>query len=131
MAQTMNVLEKAAIQALITGGATGLYYGMNAMARIPYLGDTKLMYVATGVGGVTSLINDLVHKFVKEEVHIARKAEDQASMVIGTGVGAAMYHLSLSIINPSLANDTGLLMNACIGGGSEIAGSFVYNLIKG
>ena len=131
MDQTMHVVEKAAVQAIITGGATGLYYGMNALARVPYFGDTKLMYVATVVGGVTSLANDLIHKFVKEEVHIARKAEDQASMVIGAGVGAAMYHLALTGLNPALAGDTGLLMNACIGGGSEIGGSFVYNLIRG
>ena len=129
--QTMNVVEKAAIQAVITGSVTGLYYGMNAMARVPYVGDTKLMYIATAVGGFTSLINDLIHKFVKEEVHIAKKAEDQASLVIGAGVGAAIYHLSLTAINPSLAGDTGLGMNACIGAGSEIGGSFVYNLVRG
>lgn len=131
MDQTMNVVEKAAIQSLITGGATGLYYGMNAIARIPFVGKTKLIYVATAVGGLTSLANDLVHRFVKDEVHITRKAEDQASLVIGAGVGAAIYHLSLAAINPSLAYDTGMLMNGCIGGGSEIAGAFVYNLIRG
>jgi hypothetical protein len=131
MDQTMQVVEKAALQAVITGGVTALYYGMSAVARVPYCGDCKLMYVATVVGGVTSLVNDLIHQFVKEEVHIARKAEDQASLLIGAGVGAAIYHLSLTAINPALARDTGLLMNASIGGGSEIAGSFVYNLIRG
>ena len=126
-----HVFEKALIQGAVTGGMTGLYYGIRAIARVPYFGDVKLMYVATVIGGLTSVANDYIHKFVKDEVHIARKAEDQASMVIGTGVGAAMYHLSLTAINPSLARDTGLLMNACVGGGSEIAGSFIYNLIRG
>ena len=127
----MYVVEKALIQGAITSCATGLYYGMNALANVPYVGNTKLAYVAFAVGGVTSLANDAVHKLVKDEVHIAKKAEDQASVVLGAGVGAIMYHFALCAINPALGRDTGLAMNAAIGGGSEIAGSFVYNLIRG
>ena len=126
----LNLLEKAAIQGLVTGGATGLYYGTNAIANIPYFNDVKLCYVAFGVGAFTSLANDYVHKFVKDEIHVKHKAEDQASLILGAGVGAALYHLSLSVLNPALARDTGLYMNAAIGGGSEVAGSFLYNLIR-
>ena len=129
--QTLQVAEKSLIQGVITGCATGLYYGMGALANIPIVGNTKLIYVAFGVGGVTSLANDAIHKFVKDEVHIAQKAEDQASMVLGAGIGAIVYHFALSALNPALARDTGMMMNACIGGGSEIGGSFVYNLIRG
>ena len=127
----LGTAEKAGIQGAVTGAATCLYYGMNAVARVPFIGDTKLCYVAACVGVATSVADDLIHKFVKEEVQISKKAEDEASMVIGAGAGAAMYHLSLTAINPALAKDTGLLMNACIGGGSELAGSFIYNLIRG
>ena len=129
--QTLYVAEKALIQGAVTGCATGLYYGINALANVPYIGNCKLAYVAFAVGGITSLANDAVHKFVKDEVHIAKKAEDQASMVLGAGIGAVMYHFALSAINPSLARDTGMYMNAAIGGGSEVAGSFLYNLVRG
>ena len=98
----MYTLEKAAIQGAVTGAATCLYYGMNALGRVPYFGDVKLCYIAAGVGAGTSLINDVIHNFVKEEVHISKKAEDEASMVIGAGAGAAIYHLSLSALNPNL-----------------------------
>ena len=127
----LHLGEKALIQGAITSCATGLYYGMNALARIPYCGDCKLVYVAFGVGTVTSLVNDYVHKFVKDEIHIKKKAEDQASMMLGAGIGAVAYHISLSVLNPALARDTGMYMNGAIGAGSEIAGAFVYNLIRG
>ena len=127
----MHLAEKAVIQGAITSCATGLYYGTSALARVPLVGDTKLMYVAFGVGSITSLLNDYVHKFVKDEVHIKKKAEDQASMVLGAGIGAVAYHISLSVLNPALARDTGMYLNGAIGGGSELAGSFVYNLIRG
>lgn len=127
----LHLAEKALIQGAITSCATGLYYGTGAVARIPYIGDTRLLYVAFGVGGITSLVNDYVHKFVKDEVHIKKKAEDQASMLLGAGIGAVAYHISLSVLNPALARDTGMYMNGAIGAGSEIGGSFIYNLIRG
>ena len=127
----LHLSEKAAIQGAITSAASCLYYGTNALARIPYFKDVRLCYVAFGVGAVTSLVNDYVHKFVKDEIHIKNKAQDQASLMLGAGLGAVMYHISLSVLNPALARDTGMYMNGAIGAGSELSGSFVYNLIRG
>ena len=126
----LHLLEKAAIQGAVTGCATALYYGTNAIATIPFVEEIKLIYVAFGVGAITSLANDYVHKFVKDDIQIKHKASDQASMLLGAGLGAGIYHLSLSALNPALSRDTGLYMNAAIGGGSEVAGSFIYNLIR-
>ena len=127
----MSAVEKSIIQGLTTGLATGCYYGTGALAQVPVLGQTKLIYVAAVVGGAASLLNDAVHNFVKEEIHISKKAEDETSMVLGAGIGAIMYNFSLSAINPTLARDTGIWLNSAIGAGSELAGSFVYNLVRG
>lgn len=127
----MSAVEKSIIQGLTTGIVTGCYYGTNALARVPVVGSMRLIYVTAIVGGVTSLLNDYVHNFVKDEVHISKKAEDEASLVLGAGLGAVMYNFSLSAINPSLARDTGIWLNSAIGAGSELAGSFVYNLMRG
>ena len=124
----LHPIEKAVIQGGITGLATCVYYGYNAQASVPYLGQTNLCYVAGGVGALTSVINDVIHKFVKEEVPIRKKAEDYTSIGLGVGVGAVMYNYALCLVNPNLCRDTGIITNSIIGGGSEFAGSFLYNL---
>ena len=127
----LEPVEKSAIQGAVTALATGLYYGMDQRANIPLVGTTNLTYIAFGVGAVASIVNDIVHKFVFEEIHVSKKAEDQASMVLAAGLGAVIYNYSLCAINPNLCRDTGIVTNSFIGGGSEIAGSLIYNLLKG
>lgn len=127
----LHPLEKSAIQGLTTGLFTCVYYGSYAQARIPYIGQTRLCYIGAGIGAITSLLNDLVHKFVKEEIPIREKANDEMSVALGVGVGAVMYNYILFLANPNLARDTGIVANSLIGGGSEFAGSFLYNLFLG
>ena len=128
MNQYLHPIEKSLINAGITGLVTCMYYGYYQRAQVPYIGPAKLCYVAGAVGGITSIANDLMHTFVKEEVPIRKKAEDQASVVLGAGVGAVMYNYTMCLVNPSLCEDTGIITNSIIGGGSEIASSFLYNL---
>ena len=123
----IHPLEKSAIQGVATGIATCVYYGMNAKARI-FGSNTKLCYIGAIAGAVSSLLNDAVHSYVKNEVPIRKKAEDQASVGLGVAVGALMYNYVLFLANPNLARDTGIVANSLIGGGSEYAGSFLYNL---
>ena len=127
----LHPLEKSAIQGAVTGLATAVYYGMDAQAVISYIGQTRLAYIGAGVGLATSLLNDGVHKFVKEEIPIRQKANDQMSVAVGVGVGALMYNYLLFLANPNLARDTGIIANSIIGGGSEFAGSFLYNMFLG
>ena len=123
----IHPLEKSVIQGAVTGLATCIYYGSAAQARALGM-KTRLCYVGAGVGAVTSLINDFVHSYVKEEVPVRKKAEDQLSMGVGVGVGALVYNYMLFLVNPNLARDTGIVANSIIGGSSEFAGSFLYNL---
>ena len=123
----MHPIEKSAIQGVVTGIATCAWYGTGAQARI-FGKQTKLCYIGAVAGAVTSILNDVVHSFVKEEIPVRKKAEDQLSIGIGVGTGAVMYNFVLLLANPNLARDTGVLTNAVVGGGSEFVGSFLYNL---
>lgn len=127
----MHLVEKALMQSVVTGGATCLYFGMEQLAQVPYIGETKLCYVGAGVGLLASIANDMIHSFVLEEIPINKKAEEEAAMVVAVGTGALVYHFGLSLVNPALAADTGLVANCVIGGGSELASSFAYNLLRG
>ena len=127
----MEMLEKAAIQAGVTCLATCVYFGTEPLAVIPYIGDVKMCYVAAAMGGAASLGNDLIHQYVLDEIPINKKAEEEMAMIVGVASGALLYHYGLGLLNPKLAADTGIIANSCIGGGSELASSFVYNLIRG
>ena len=124
----LHPLEKAVINAGITGLATCIYYGTYQRAYVPYIGTTRLCYIAGGVGAITSIANDLIHKFVKEEIPLRKKAEDYASIGLGVGTGALVYNYALFLVNPTLAKQTGIVSNSLIGGGSEFASSFLYNM---
>lgn len=127
----LDMIEKAVLQGAVTGVATGVYFGVDQLAQVPYVGETKMCYVAVGVGAVASVLNDLVHSYVLDEIPINKKAEEEAALVVGAGTGALMYHFGLSAINPKLAADAGLVANCVIGGGSELGSSFLYNLFRG
>lgn len=127
----LEMIEKAILQGAVTGVATCAYFGMEQLAQVPLLGETKMCYVGVGVGAVASVLNDLVHSYVLEEIPISKKAEEEAALVVGAGTGALMYHFGLSALNPKLASDAGLVANCVIGGGSELGSSFLYNLFRG
>ena len=127
----LHPLEKAIIQGATTGIFTCIYYGSDARAVIPYIGATNLCYVGAGVGAISSIINDVAHSYIKEEIPIREKANDQMSVAVGVGIGALVYNYVLFLANPNLARDTGIIANSVIGGGGEFAGSFLYNLFLG
>ena len=131
MKDYLHPLEKSLIQGATTGLITCAYFGANALANVPYFNNVRLCYVAGIVGAGTSIINDIVHDFVKAEVPIRKKANDQMSMLLGVGVGAVVYNYGLALVNPNLARDTGFITNSIIGGVSEFSGSFLYNVFVG
>ena len=128
MESYLHPVEKAIINAGVTGLATCAYYGMNARGTVPVIGATRLCYIAGGIGGITSIANDIVHSYVKPEVSIRKKAEDYESIAIGVGLGAILYNYTMCLANPNLCRDTGIITNSVIGGGSEFTSSFLYNM---
>lgn len=127
----LHYVEKAVVSGAITGLATCFYFGSDSLARVNFLGQVRLCYVGGAIGSITSVLNDVVHNYVLNEIPINKKAEEEVAMVLGAGTGALMYHFCLGTINPKLASDTGLLANASIGAGSELGSSFLFNLLMG
>lgn len=132
MKQYMNILEKAAISSVITGAASVITTGGNWKVPLVIMNGTCPLFVFTGLAGAaTSLINDGIHYLVKNEIHVSKKAEDEASLYLGVVIGAMAYYGVLYAVNPYLVRDIGAYTILGTGAGAEIASSLTYNMIKG
>lgn len=132
MIHLWQMIEKGALFGGASIAATYIGFGqISGSVFLPYIGAVPFVAFTFGIGVVTSLAVDVIHSFVIEEVAISHKAQDQASMVLGAVSGAAVMTGALYLIAPSLLDDYGLMTAAMIVGGSELAGSFIYNLIVG
>lgn len=136
MNQTFNVLEKAAISTVITATASMLTTGAKWRVPCPSIfglmrNQTCPLFVFAGLsGGIASLVNDGLHKLVKNEVHISKKAQDDASLYLGAVVGAASYYATIYFLNPYLVRDLGTWTILATGTIAETASNFAYDLIK-
>ena len=132
MKQYLNVLEKAAIASVITGAASVVTTGANWRVPLVFMRGSCPLFVFTGIAGAaTSLINDGVHKLIKNEVNVNKKAQDEASIYLGLLTGAVAYYSVLYIANPYLVRDVGSWTVLGTGAAAELASSMTYNLIKG
>lgn len=136
MNQAMNVLEKAAISTVITGAASVLTTG--ARWKVPcsmfglMRGQTCPLYVFAGLSGaIASLVNDGIHYLVKNEIHISKKAQDDASLYLGAVIGALSYYGTVYVLNPYLARDIGTWTLVATGMAAETASNFAFDLING
>ena len=132
----MNVLEKAAISTVITGAASVLTTG--ARWKVPcsmfglMRGQTCPLYVFAGLSGaIASLVNDGIHYLVKNEIHISKKAQDDASLYLGAVIGALSYYGTVYVLNPYLARDIGTWTLVATGMAAETASNFAFDLING
>ena len=128
----LNVLEKAAISSAITGVASMLTTGAKLKTPIVFLRGNCPLFVFTGLAGaITSVLNDGIHYLIKNEVHISKKAQDEASLYLGALAGAGVYYLVIYAVNPYLARDMGYKTLLATGAVAEIGSSFTYDLIRG
>lgn len=125
-------LPKALIHGATSSAGTVFLVGMNTYARLPYFGQgvsAPLWAVAFAGGVIASLASDAVHNYVKDEIHIKQKAQDEASLFLGAVLSGLFFYGSFYITGPDLANDIGYVKSFAVGAGSEIAASFIANMI--
>ena len=128
----MDCLEKSTITALSMGAMTRMVMSENPYVLIPVINRVVPIWLFGGVVGfIASHINDIVHNFVKSEVHLREKATNEEAMLIAAIVGAGTFTGSLYLINSGYVNGIGL--GACVGIGAagELIGSWLFNLIRG
>ena len=102
----------------------------NAKFDLPYFETNAPAYLinfAIGVAG--SLISDGVHSFVKKDVHVSRKAQDEASLLLSSVLSGFLFNGGLYITNAKLPADFGMVSAFAVGAGSEIASSFVVDML--
>ena len=66
---TMAVAEKAALQGGLTGLSTALLHGSNRGIVTP-MGTYPAWAVTAGIGAGSSLLNDVLHKYVFKEIPV-------------------------------------------------------------
>lgn len=127
----MDVFEKAGLNGIAAGAGTLAIYGTSAKVYMPYFGsNVSLPAVAFGLGAVGSLLGDLAHKFIKDDVDISEKWKDRTSLLAGVGLNGALFTGLLYCYNQDVANDFGYATAFLVGAGSEFLGTASYNYLK-
>ena len=135
MNQAMSVIQKAAMTSVITATASSITTGYRWKAAIPSIfGLTRSfqcpLWVFAGLSGaIASLVNDGIHKLIKDEVHISKKAQDDASLYLGAIFGAVSYYGIVFALNPYLARDIGTWTLLGTGAASESLSNFLFDMV--
>ena len=127
----IHTLEKAGLNGAIAGVATCGLFGTKAAVYVPFVNSTAPLYaLAFGVGALGSVTGDLVHQFIKSEIHISEKASDSASLFLGMGINGGMFAALLYVFDPLVLSDFGVIQAFGVGAASEFAGSASYSYLK-
>ena len=126
----VDVLEKSAITGVITGLASAVTTGYKL--RVPVMGRPVPLVVFTALAGaVSSVLIDCVHKLIKKEIPLNKKAQDEASLYLGAIIGACSYWGIITMYNGYLTRDMGTYTLLLTGAGAETAGSLAFNMLRG
>ena len=114
------------------GAMTRIVMSENPYVLLPIVNRVVPIWLFGGViGFVASHINDIVHNFVKSEVHLREKALSEEAMLIAAIVGAGTFTGGLYLLNPGYVGGIGLGACMGIGAGGELIGSWLFNFIRG
>ena len=128
----LNILEKSAINGVITGLASGVTTGLKYKVPMPFTNRVMPLYVfCAGAGIVASIVSDAVHYVVKNEINISKKGADENSLYLGAIAGAVAYWGIVGIANRYLQQDMGSTTLLLTGAVAEVSSSIGYNFIKG
>ena len=131
----LHAISKAGLTGVVSAVSTRLMFGANKGLPINFLGNYKmngrvpLWAVSLVLGAVASVGSDLFHGQVLSHVPLKRKFRDQASLVIGAVMTGGMLSAAMYVANPNLLQEVGLFKTMIVGGGSEVAGSFINDII--
>ena len=127
----IHAIEKAGINGIVAGISTIPLFGSDATIYVPMAKSSAPLYVlAFAVGGVGSLVGDLAHTFIKNEIHISEKSKDKTSLIAGIAINAGLFAGLLYCYDPQVFNDFGTLKALGVGGASEFVGSASYTYLK-
>ena len=124
-------LEKSGINGLVAGLTTIPLFGSDATIFVPFANSSApLSVLAFAVGGFGSLVGDLTHSFIKNEIHVSEKWKDRTSLIAGVGINAGLFAGLLYCYDPAVLRDFGTMQALAVGGLSEFVGSASYSYLK-
>lgn len=127
----METIEKAGINGIITGAASVALFGASATVIPPMMNMTMPLYAYLFLGGaVSSLITDGFHLFLKDEIPVSKKANDQTSVIAGLAINAIVFAGLLEVADSNIAADFGRLTALAVGAGAEWAAASSYTYLK-
>ena len=127
-------IVKAVIQGILTS-TVSCYWVLNKGSRSLYVNlplirkPIPISVFMAVLGAISSVGSDLVHTFIKKEVPISAKTQEQSSMILGALLGGGVMTLGLYLTNGDAIKEYGLLNALLVGGASDIASSFATNMI--
>ena len=133
MEYTDNIV-KAVIQGILTS-TVSVYWVLNKGSRrlfvtLPLIKKPIPIAVFMGaLGAISSVGSDLLHTYVKKELPISAKTQEQSSMILGALLGGSVFTLGLYLTNGDAIREYGLLNSLLVGGASDIAASFGTNML--
>ena len=126
------MLEKAVAQGTIISAVSYFCYPRIRSIRVNFTRRPISAFALFAVmGAASSLVSDGIHTFVKEEIHINEKANDEASLLVGTCISAASLYCVMYLANPRLAAEYGYGCAIAAGAAGEFGASFLVNLFAG
>ena len=133
MEYTDNIV-KAVIQGILTS-TVSVYWVLNKGSRslyvnLPLIKRPIPISVFMGVlGAIASAGSDGIHTFIKKELPISAKTQEQSSMILGALLGGSIMTLGLYLTNGDAIKEYGLFNALLVGGASDILASWGTNMI--
>lgn len=133
MEYTDNIV-KAVIQGILTS-TVSCYWVLNKGSRKLYVTlplikrPIPISVFMAVLGAISSVGSDLIHTYVKKEMPISAKTQEQSSMILGALLGGGVFTLGLYLTNGDAIKEYGLFNSLLVGGASDIASSFGTNMI--
>ena len=122
-------LIKAGLHSTFSALGTMYLFG-SAQFNLPFANTPAPLWVlGAGAGLVSSLASDYIHEFVKEEIPLKEKAQDEASLLIGAGVSAGSFLLALHLVDRRMIHDYGMVSALAVSVGAELGASFLVNAL--
>lgn len=126
-----DTIQKAGLNGITSGLATTAWFGSGARV---YLGlansEVPLYLLAFSAGATGSIMGDIAHSFIFDDVDISEKWKHRTSLITGITINAGLFVGLLCFYDKKVCDDFGWMLGAGVGGLSELVGSGVYSNLK-
>ena len=126
-----EAVEKAGINGIVCGIGTLPLFGSRATITAPFTNSSMPLWLfATLIGAGSSLVGDIAHLAMKDDVAISEKWNNRSTLLVSAGVNAALFYGGMCVLSPQVGRDFGMIRSLIVAGGGELVGSALYSYAK-